>query len=75
MVVLYTDGVVEAMNVQGEVFGVDRLCAVIESHCESPVKEICAAVGHAVHRWSPAQSDDVSVLIGRYTAPAPSGRR
>lgn len=68
LIVLYTDGVVEAMNVHGEVFGVERLCAVIESHRTSPVKEVCAAVGRAVQQWSPSQADDVSVLVGRYTA-------
>ncbi|HXX70632.1 MAG TPA: SpoIIE family protein phosphatase [Polyangiaceae bacterium] len=69
LIVLYTDGVVEAMSAHGEVFGVERLCAVIESHRMRPVKEICAAVAHAAREWSPPQADDISVLVGRYTPP------
>lgn len=70
LIVLYTDGVVEAMSAQGEAFGVERLCAVIESHRGRPVKEICAAAVQAVRDWSPPQADDISILVGRYAAPA-----
>lgn len=68
LLVLYTDGIVESMSAHRETFGVERLCAVLESHRERPVGEICSAVIRAVEQWCPAQADDRSVLVGRYSA-------
>lgn len=70
LLVLYTDGVTEAMNAQRELFGLERLTALIEAHQARTPSEICAAVIAAVTAWAPSQRDDISLVIGRYTAPA-----
>lgn len=70
LLVLYTDGVTEAMNDRHERFGLDRLAALIEEHQSRDVAEICAAVVAAVTAWAPVQADDVSLVVGRHTAPA-----
>jgi sigma-B regulation protein RsbU (phosphoserine phosphatase) len=63
--VLYTDGISEAMNAQGECFGDSRLGAVLEEHADLPfeqlreriLREIAAFVG-----TSP-QQDDMTMLL------------
>jgi DNA-binding LacI/PurR family transcriptional regulator/serine phosphatase RsbU (regulator of sigma subunit) len=70
LLVLYTDGVVEALDAHDEEFGIDRLCAIIEAHGADPVAQICSAVLAAVERWAAVQVDDRSILVGRYSARA-----
>ena len=36
LVVLYTDGITEARNPQGELFGLERLCTVAAGHADAP---------------------------------------
>jgi serine phosphatase RsbU (regulator of sigma subunit) len=69
LLILYTDGVVEALDAHDEEFGIDRMCAIIEAHRADPVAEICSAVLAAVERWAAVQVDDRSILVGRYSAP------
>ncbi len=70
LLVLYTDGVIEAMNAHHEQYGFDRFIQVIEESRSRPVGEICAAVVAARASWASSQTDDVSIVIGRFTAPA-----
>jgi serine phosphatase RsbU (regulator of sigma subunit) len=69
LLVLYTDGVVEALDAHDEEFGIGRLCAIVEAHRTEPVDRICAAVLVAVERWAAVQADDRTILVGRYSAP------
>jgi DNA-binding LacI/PurR family transcriptional regulator/serine phosphatase RsbU (regulator of sigma subunit) len=66
LLVLYTDGVTEAMNLDGEQFGTSRLTSLIERASALPVGEICRTIVAAVRSWAPVQADDISVLVGRY---------
>jgi sigma-B regulation protein RsbU (phosphoserine phosphatase) len=66
LLVLYTDGVTEAMNLVHGRFGSSGLKAVIERASALPTDEICQAIVAAVSSWAPAQADDISVLVGRY---------
>jgi serine phosphatase RsbU (regulator of sigma subunit)/putative methionine-R-sulfoxide reductase with GAF domain len=45
---LYTDGVVEALNIEGEEFGVERLEHVIQASAAGTAEEIVAAIEAAV---------------------------
>jgi DNA-binding LacI/PurR family transcriptional regulator/serine phosphatase RsbU (regulator of sigma subunit) len=67
VLVLYTDGVTEAMDVHHEHFELGRLCAVIEANCERPVEELCSAITRAVDGWRAMTTDDVTVLVARHT--------
>ncbi len=61
---LYTDGVTEAMNEEGEEFGVERLQEVFASNPPSNMKEANEAVFSAVSEFAgdTPQSDDITCL-------------
>ena len=63
-VVLYTDGVTEAMNADGEEFGVDRLREVFAANPPQDCEQANRAVFEAVHAFAgdTPQSDDVTCL-------------
>ena len=66
--VLYTDGVTEAMNDTHEEFGVERLRAIFASDPPGDSRETTQAVFDAVHAFAgdTPQSDDVTCLsLGR----------
>jgi sigma-B regulation protein RsbU (phosphoserine phosphatase) len=68
-VLLYTDGVTEALSSQGEMFGEDRLKAVIEGQRECSAQTLVEAIVSAVAAFSQSasQSDDVTVLAVQRT--------
>lgn len=65
--VLYTDGVTEAMNGTGDEFGVERLSDVIAAHRrDAPGALVHAAVQHLnAFRAGPRRADDVTVMAVR----------
>ncbi len=63
LLVLYSDGITEAVSKRGEEFGETRLKSVIEEHSEKPVAEIQAQVLEAVHQWSGQEPDDDMTLL------------
>jgi serine phosphatase RsbU (regulator of sigma subunit) len=66
LLVLYTDGIIEAKSEAREEFGVDRLCALIDANRDSSVDEINARVFDEVKAWSPKQVDDLTLVVVRY---------
>lgn len=66
LLVLYTDGITEAMNERREQFGLARLSRLVERTATEMPNQICEAVLAAVAGWSGTQVDDVSLLIARY---------
>jgi sigma-B regulation protein RsbU (phosphoserine phosphatase) len=67
LVVLTSDGILDAMNEQGEEYGRERLGAAIREFCDLPVSEIVPAIYAAVQAFSGTapQFDDQTVLIFR----------
>ena len=65
--VLYTDGVTEAMNVSGEQFGVQRLQGVFETRAPGNSNEAAHMIFEAVQTFAggAAQSDDITCLTLR----------
>ena len=63
---LYTDGILEASNSKDEEFGEERLCALLEATSDLSPSETTDSIIDAVQQWSPAQSDDLTVLICDY---------
>lgn len=61
---IYSDGVSEVQNPNGEQFGIDRLCAAIQSAVVMPLEEGLDAVLDRIGSWSDGEAlqDDVSVL-------------
>lgn len=73
LLVLYTDGLIEARNAERELFGLKRLCATIEELARSPrsVAEICDAVIGRTMQWCATQADDATLLLARYHGDEP----
>ncbi len=65
VVVLYTDGVTEAENMEGVQYGSDRLCEVISANCHLSVEEIKEAIVADVRQHIGTQKvyDDITVVV------------
>lgn len=65
IVVAGTDGIWEARNINGAMFGKEKLKALIAEHAEKPAAEIARAVVDAVHEHHMGvhQQDDITVLV------------
>lgn len=76
-IVLYTDGVTEAMNAKGEEFGMDRFTNIIKSHHEMGPKELCGSIMKNIieFRGAAAQYDDITMIAIRARAEAFAGRQ
>jgi serine phosphatase RsbU (regulator of sigma subunit) len=67
ILVLYTDGVTEAMDGAREQFGLDRLATLLKEHAELPVEQLCNAINTRVLAWcNQAADDDITLLVARY---------
>lgn len=62
--VLFTDGVVEALNTKGEEFGLGRLCALLQAKACAPAPEILSCMQNAVLSFSAntPQHDDITMM-------------
>jgi len=67
LLVLYTDGVTEAMNEKREQFGLERLAELIKSKADQPAERICTEIHDQVLSWCHHfADDDITLLIARY---------
>jgi sigma-B regulation protein RsbU (phosphoserine phosphatase) len=68
LIVLFSDGVTEAMNAAGEEFTDDRLIACAEAHRGESPQQVLDALLADVHAFcaGEAQSDDVTAVLVRY---------
>ncbi len=66
-VILYTDGVTEAMNGAGEEFGTERLCEIFATTPPKDSREAVMAIFEAVNAFAgeTPQSDDITCLTFR----------
>lgn len=69
LLILYTDGVTEAMNQSGTQFDLGHLCATIEEVAGESPERVHAHVLAAVHTWMHRQDDDMTLFVARYRAP------
>jgi phosphoserine phosphatase RsbU/P len=67
ILVLYTDGVTEAMNRQGEEFGVDRLRQGIAAHAEESASQILYGIVEAIDSFigETEQPDDLTLVVAK----------
>ena len=65
--VIFSDGISEALNSKGEEFGEDRLVSCLETNRDLPVPHLLKCVLDTVQQFrdDAAQSDDLTVLILR----------
>ena len=69
VLVVYSDGVTEALNVEGEEYGEDRLVEVLSDHHAKDAATILNAIVHAVQGFArgAAQHDDVTAMVVKFT--------
>lgn len=65
--VLYTDGVVEAMNVASEEYGAERFLACLQRHAHQTCDKLIDALSRDINRFSGgiAQHDDITLVVIR----------
>jgi sigma-B regulation protein RsbU (phosphoserine phosphatase) len=68
LLVLYTDGLIEAVGADGSRFGIERLLALVDAHGAAPPAAVRDAIFAAVAAFSSRRDDDVTALVARYTA-------
>jgi sigma-B regulation protein RsbU (phosphoserine phosphatase) len=64
-VLLYTDGITEARNKQGEFFGEHRLCDLLVAHAQAAPQELIRIVVHELETFCQSRSfdDDISLVV------------
>jgi sigma-B regulation protein RsbU (phosphoserine phosphatase) len=68
LLLLYTDGITEAMASSREQFGLDRVSALIERLHAAPVEAICDQLFAEVDAWLAApRLDDQTAVVLRYS--------
>jgi sigma-B regulation protein RsbU (phosphoserine phosphatase) len=67
--VLYTDGVVEAMNAQEEMFGFDRLLEVVKNSQTTTAEALLNEIKNEVDEFtgSAPQHDDITIIVVQAT--------
>lgn len=69
VLVLYTDGITEACNEQGEEFGERSLIESLQQHRELPCQDLLSAIVDRVQRFSfPEQHDDITAIVAKFKA-------
>lgn len=67
LLLLYTDGLTEAVGADQEMFGIDRLCAALTAAGGGSAAEVLAGLLASLHAFCGAPTDDVAALVLRYT--------
>ena len=65
MLIVFTDGVTEAMNPADEEFGEDRLKDLLRTVGPLPIEEMSAHIAHELKEWiqDAAQYDDITFVL------------
>ena len=74
VLVVFSDGVTEALNPAGDEFSEERLIADAGPHREAPLDDLLQHIVTSVQTFASgaSQSDDVTVLVARYLGPVPA---
>jgi sigma-B regulation protein RsbU (phosphoserine phosphatase) len=69
LLVMYTDGITEAVNIKNDEFGSERLAAIIKRSHQSPPKEVVRGIREGLEDFSGGQplADDATVVVCRIT--------
>jgi sigma-B regulation protein RsbU (phosphoserine phosphatase) len=67
---LYTDGIVEAANAQGEFLGQEALFDLLQQTAALQPSDAANRIISSVQRWSATQEDDLTVLVCDYRGAA-----
>ena len=65
-IVLYTDGILEASNAEGDFFAHDRLCHLLTTTTGLSPERAAESIIYSVRQWSGKQDDDITIVICDY---------
>ena len=65
IVLLFSDGVTEAMNENGDMFGQERLEQALNQYADLPIRKILAKIIDDVSNFQKDQYDDMSLVIAK----------
>jgi serine phosphatase RsbU (regulator of sigma subunit) len=65
VILLFTDGITEAADRNGEMFGDDRLEQVLKQYGELPVDQIVRKIINSVQEFQATMDDDMTLVIAR----------
>lgn len=65
IMLLYTDGLIEAKNAEEEQYDMERLEQALARYAHLPVEEIKAQILAEVREWMSEQLDDISIVVLR----------
>jgi phosphoserine phosphatase len=67
--IVVSDGINEAMNDRGELFGMPRVLEVLDGACDAPAAEVIARLREQVTKWQASEeaADDQTIIICRRT--------
>ena len=63
IILLYTDGITEATNKQGEMFGQTRLEQALDEYADLPINKILEKIINDISAFQVEQMDDMTLLI------------
>jgi sigma-B regulation protein RsbU (phosphoserine phosphatase) len=74
--VIFSDGITEAVDINDNLFGVARLQEMLHGHHESPLDQVKESIVKAVEGFSvgTSQADDLTLLLVRYSGIKESDR-
>ncbi len=74
IIVLYTDGITEAMNADSDLFGDDRLSAIVEEHGHLESAELRERILREIESFvgSANQHDDMTMILIKVQPPMPA---
>jgi sigma-B regulation protein RsbU (phosphoserine phosphatase) len=65
LMLLYTDGLIEARNERGKAFGFERIVSLVKRHQREPADVIRRKILARLELWTAKQEDDVTVIVVR----------
>ena len=67
--IMYTDGVTDAMNAEQQMFGLERLKRLVREHRHEPAQDLAEAINRAVAGFvgDATQFDDFTLVVARRT--------
>jgi serine phosphatase RsbU (regulator of sigma subunit) len=65
VIFLYTDGLTEAENAKGELFGIEKVMDILTANIHLPVKAIIDDIIKQVESFQEKQTDDITILACR----------
>lgn len=69
LLMMFSDGVTEAVDQEDEEFGTDRLVTLLQGARTEPSRDVVARVAEAIRDWSAgaSQADDITMVVARRT--------